>query len=134
MRKAPTVMAGAFGFVAAAVKPRWVGSGQATICQRRLAGVGSALPAASTARTENRCRPTRSRFSVRGELHGLHLRRSSLHSKRTPGSLAVKRNLAVRRAVLRFGPLTIVVSGGLVSGPGPAPGCGSPDGCGSGAG
>src|SRR5690349_6980602 len=50
-----------------------------------LAGVPSTFPAASIALTRKTCFPAFS-FKVFGEVHGAYERRSSLHSKRAPGS------------------------------------------------
>src|SRR5690349_20231483 len=50
-----------------------------------LAGVPSTFPAASIALTRKTCFPAFS-FKVFVEVHGAYERRSSLHSKRAPGS------------------------------------------------
>ncbi len=53
----------------------------------RVAGVGSMLPAASIARTENVCSPSGSVPSACGDVHGANAAPSSLHSKVEFGSL-----------------------------------------------
>src|SRR5690348_9970712 len=77
------------------------------------AGVGSAMPEASTARTCSLCFPRRSFGGLKGGEHGLKGPPSSEHWNETPGSLEVNLNFGRRLVVFFFGPLVIVVSGGL---------------------
>ena len=77
------------------------------------------MPAASIARTRKLWRRAFSPRYLRGEAQGLNLRRSSLHSKLDPGSLAVKRNFALVFSDRRFGERVILVCGGWESGAAP---------------
>ncbi len=74
-----------------------------------LAGVGSTLPATSTARTLKTCLPGFSFLYVFGDLHRLNDFLSSLHSKLEPFSLEENLNLAVVAWILALGPLVILV-------------------------
>jgi hypothetical protein len=79
------------------------------------AGLGSALPAWSIARTWNVCVPGPSGGVVNGEAHGVNAPPSMLHSKRDPGSLEVNSKVGVLSLVEPEGPAVIIVSGGVVS-------------------
>src|SRR5688572_24562423 len=90
-------------------------SGQGLLTVHRWrAGVGSALPAASTAVTTRRCAPG---FALRLNVgpQGTAAARSSLHVNVEPASEALKEKEAARFLVLRAGPLSILVSGAVVS-------------------
>ena len=67
---------------------------------RTLAGVGSTLPAASTARMSTTCLPGLSRFSLSGEVHGLDGFLSTWHWNCGPASSDV--NLIVARTFAEF--------------------------------
>src|SRR5436190_6572575 len=88
-------------------------AGRVTTVQPRVAGVGSALPAASTARTANEWTPSGTE-DVAGEEHADHAPPSSEHWK-PPGSVPVKPKLAEWDVVVPTGPDVIDVSGGVVS-------------------
>jgi hypothetical protein len=85
------------------------------IRHERTAGVGSALPAASRARTRNTWRPTLNRLYVRGERHAVHRPRSSLHWNLEPASVDANPNLARCSLVRRDGAAVNRVFGGVVS-------------------
>lgn len=92
------------------------GPGTATV-NVRLAGVGSALPAASVATTANVCAPLASGAVVTGDEHGEYAAPSTLHWKVDPASLEVNANVAVGVVIVdpSAGPEVIVVSGGVAS-------------------
>jgi hypothetical protein len=85
------------------------------IRHERTAGVGSALPAASRARTRKTWRPTLNRLYVRGERHAVHRPRSSLHWNLEPASVETNRNLTRCTLVRRDGAAVNRVFGGVVS-------------------
>ena len=74
-----------------------------------VAGLGSALPALSIARTLKTCLPGFSFLYFFGDLHGLNGFLSSLHSKVEPASLEENLNLTVVAWVFALGPLVILV-------------------------
>ena len=80
----------------------------------RIAGVPSTLPAASVARTRTVCSPSLSGSVVSGVAHGVNAAVSTLHAK-VAGSLALNVSSAATMFVNSSGPLSIVVSGGVVS-------------------
>src|ERR687885_930784 len=67
----------------------------AAIAHERVAGVGSAFPAASIARTANVCAPAASPPYVFGALQASKAAPSRAHSKREPASVAAKTKVAV---------------------------------------
>lgn len=82
-----------------------------------LAGVGSTLPAASTVRTVNACRPSVTPNEL-GEVHGAYVAASSLHSNVTgpsPGSEPENSSCGITVLSSSGGPNTICVSGGVAS-------------------
>ena len=85
--------------------------------QLRLAATGSALSAASTARTWNECGPSESPPAVCevAPLQVTNAPPSTLHSKRTADSFELNVNVALVLAVGPLGPPVIVVSGSIVS-------------------
>ena len=86
-----------------------------TIDQRYSAGVASALPARSVARTRNTCLP-RDRFVyIFGPAQAVHEWASMLHASVAVVSVAAKLNAALRELVIVAGPEVIVVSGLTVS-------------------
>src|SRR5918997_1759085 len=101
--------------VSGAGPDRIVVSGGGVTLQLRLAGVRSALPAASLARTRSWCTPTgRSEYRA-GEVQALNAAPSSEHSNVEPASLAEKVSSAEVLAVSAGGPEAIVVSAGVGS-------------------
>src|SRR5438045_1484365 len=89
----------------------------ASTVQSRCEGLGSGFPAASTARTLNRCEPSeRSGYDL-PELQLSQSAESSLHSKPSSGeSGEEKPKLTFGPLVLELaGPALIVVSGAIVS-------------------
>ena len=93
----------------------WPGSSSGAIVHVCVAGVASALPAASLARTLNVCAPVVRPLYSFGLEHVAKLLASSLHSNVAPASLAVNANEALVESVDASGPDVIVVSGGVVS-------------------
>jgi hypothetical protein len=90
-------------------------SGGGSIVQACTAGEASVLPAASVARTRNSWPPiARPEYSC-GGVQGLNRALSSAHSNVAFGSDAEKSKLAPVLVVVGSGPLTIVVSGAVVS-------------------
>ena len=90
--------------------------------QVRAAGLASVLPAPSVARTLSSCSPWASLLTVVGDEHDAHAPPSRLHSKVLPGSEEAKVKVAAGPRAWLFGPLVMVVSGGVVSpGPGSSP-------------
>ncbi len=83
--------------------------------ERRAAGVGSALPAASTARASNVCAPSASWGIAVGDWQGLNGPPSTRHSKVAPSSSVPRPNDGARSLVVGGGPERIVVSGASVS-------------------
>jgi hypothetical protein len=67
-----------------------VSGGPVSTIQVNVAGVGSALPAASVAFTENVCGPSSRPVSVVGDVQAANAPASSLHWKLDPVSLDVK--------------------------------------------
>src|SRR5918992_3377409 len=109
--------------VSASGPVRIVLSGGGVILQLRLAGVRSTLPAASLARTRNWCTPTARLAYWAGEAQVLNAAPSSEHSnlRSAAGVLAsLPENVSVAdlTAVSAGGPVSTVVSGGVVSGGG----------------
>jgi hypothetical protein len=81
----------------------------------RVAGVGSALPAVSTARTETVWLPSAKEEKDSDSAHAFQEAESSLHSKLEPFSVEEKSKFAVVAMVVPDGPETIDVLGGVVS-------------------
>src|SRR4051812_35115202 len=82
-----------------------------------IAGVGSTLPAASTARTVNACAPSVT-LTMSGELHAANAPLSILHSNVTlppPGSVPVNDSAGSIVLSSDGGPITSWVSGGVAS-------------------
>src|ERR671915_1260417 len=92
-------------------------TGGPSIVQAYTAGVGSTFSAVSTARTSSTCAPAASPVSRWGEVQSPKPPPSSWHSKVEPAWLAKNVNSASMLVVIRPGPVTMVVSGGVVSGP-----------------
>src|SRR3954453_1322751 len=80
-----------------------------------VAGVASALPAASTARTRKLWLPSPTLGEGPGGARGLKAAPSRLHSKLESVSVAENVNRASGFFTVPVGPETIVVSGGVVS-------------------
>ncbi len=90
--------------------------------QLRVAGVGSTLPASSTARTANVCAPASSTSTSSGTEQLSNGPPSTEHSKSSSSaavwsSAPVNSNSEVKLPVCAPGPAVIVVSGPVVSGP-----------------
>ncbi len=82
----------------------------------REAGVGSTLPAMSSARTNKVCSPNARLDSVKGEVHLVNeLVLSSEHEKSAEGSVEENVKVALVSVVVPFGPEVIDVSDGAVS-------------------
>src|SRR5436190_460611 len=82
----------------------------------RLAGVASALPAASVAKTSNVCDPAASAAGVNGEVQGANAAASTRHWNVAPvGSLEENANVGVVSFVGLLGDVSIVVCGAVVS-------------------
>jgi hypothetical protein len=81
----------------------------------RVAGVPSAFPAASVARTEKVCDPLPSDAAVTGEEQAAKSAPSSAHANVELLSLEMNANVAVVSLVAPLGPDVIVVSGAVVS-------------------
>ncbi len=81
-----------------------------------VAGVASALPAMSTARTCRVCSPSSRSLSTSGDTQSPNWSSSRAHSKTAPNSSAEKVNSADVNVVEAGGPATMVVSGAVVSG------------------
>jgi hypothetical protein len=79
-----------------------------------VSGVGSALPAVSVAKTVNLCLPGLSFFALYGDEQGFAAFLSSLQVNVAAGS-EEKVKVAFVAVVLFFGPLVMVVYGGVVS-------------------
>ena len=90
-------------------------SGGSSTTHSCTAGVGSALPAASVARTRNRWSPSASPLTTRGDVHEAKAPPSSEHSNVEPASSDENVNVPPVAVVGLSGPLSIVVSGGVVS-------------------
>lgn len=90
------------------------GSGVLTV-QDLVAGVGSTLPAASVAWTENWWEPTASAEYAFGEVHAPQAPLSSSQLKVESDSLETIEKLAEVRVVVPLGPPEIEVCGGVVS-------------------
>ncbi|OLT23480.1 hypothetical protein BJF78_32240 [Pseudonocardia sp. CNS-139] len=93
-------------------------TGAAVTVQIQVAGTPSVLPATSTARTANVWPPTARPVTVCGEVHGVNAAPSRLHSKAASGSSEANSNDASVATVVASGPLSITVSGAVVSGGG----------------
>ena len=91
-----------------------VGGATVSTVQLRVAGVGSALPAASRARTRNVCAPSARPEYVFGLVQAAKPPPSSSHSKPAPASLE-KVKIASAEPTVPTGPESIVVSGAVVS-------------------
>jgi hypothetical protein len=102
--------------ISAAGNVRIVDSGGGVTRQLWTAGVGSTLPAASRAMTRSWCTPTARPVSCSGEVHELNEAPSTEHWNVEPGSFETKVSVALVLAVSAAGPLSIVVSGAVVSG------------------
>ena len=102
--------------VSSAGNVRIVDSGAGVTRQLWTAGVGSTLPAASRAMTRSWCTPTARFVSWSGDAHALKDAPSSEHWKVEPVSFEENVIVALVLAVSGFGPLSIVVSGAVVSG------------------
>src|SRR5688572_4047664 len=85
------------------------------VLYRREAGVASTFPAASLARTLNRCAPRFRPDAVNGDAHGANAALSMRHSNVDARSLEENLHVGVRSVVRPAGPRTIVVLGGVVS-------------------
>src|SRR5215212_10096704 len=83
--------------------------------QLRDAGVGSTFPTASIARTENVCGPSPTSVYRFGDVHRAKGALSRRHSKVDSDSVEEKLNWASGLLSVPTGPLSIVVSGGVVS-------------------
>ena len=92
-----------------------VSGGVASTVHVRVAGDGSRLPATSVARTDHVCDPSDNPLSARGDAHATQAPVSSLHSKLAAVSVAENEKLAALEATVPDGPVTIDVSGGVVS-------------------
>ena len=90
-------------------------SGRATTRHAWVAGDGSALPAASTARTRNVWSPSASAGYWTAESHGSNAPPSSAHSNVVPVSEAVNVRFASGLPVTAGGPNVTVVSGAVSS-------------------
>src|SRR5918996_3268818 len=107
--------------------PKWAPLGGASGAWRMFtaftendhsAGVGSVLPAGSSARTEKVWFPLVRLCWVHGEAQSNHVAASSSRQvKLEPPSVAVKRKSALSTSRVPVGPLWIAVSGGVVSVP-----------------
>ena len=80
-----------------------------------VAGLASALPAASVARTLNVCDPTLRPLYSFGLVHEAHEAESNWQANVDPDSLELNANDALVEVVDAFGPEPIVVVGGVVS-------------------
>ena len=87
----------------------------------REAGVGSGLPAGSVARTSKLWPPSARGPAVCGAEHSPQPPPSIRHSNHEPGSFAEKPKVGDAAFVGPDGPLSMVVSGGVPSGPGSEP-------------
>ncbi len=93
------------------------GAGDSTV-HEYSAGDRSRLPAASMARTSKVCAPTTRSVYTTGEAQAANQAPSMAHSNVEPASSAEKVNVADVSVVVAAGPLSTVVSGGVVSGGG----------------
>ena len=94
-----------------------VASGGPSTVQGWLAGVGSVLPAASTARTSRTWSPSVTALSAYGLEQVAHEPSSRRHSKPAPRSADENVNAAVVAVVTAAGPLSIAVSGAVSGAP-----------------
>ncbi len=78
--------------------------GTRSTVQRNSAGLGSALPAASSARTRSTWSPSVRPDNVVGDVQGAHEPASSRHSKRAPASGLENDSVAVVAFVMAGGP------------------------------
>src|SRR5829696_2866733 len=83
--------------------------------QLRDAGVGSTLPTASIARTENVCGPSPTDVYRVGDVHRTKGAPSTRHSKVESDSVEEKLNWASGLLSVPAGPLSMIVSGGVAS-------------------
>lgn len=95
----------------------------ARLVHAREAGVGSAFPDASVARTSKRCAPVGGEAISNGELHPANAPPSTRQENAEPGSLLANENDTAPAGVSPDGPEVICVSGGVVSA-GAGSGCG----------
>jgi hypothetical protein len=114
------VAVGAFVFVLGADTIVVLGGVESTV-HARVAGVGSALPTGSTARTSTLCEPSARPEYAFGDEHGAQAPPSRRHSNVAPESDDEKVRLAVVDVVVPDGPDSSVVSGAVVSGGGGVP-------------
>src|ERR671936_3207851 len=87
----------------------------ATTSQSNVAGVASAFPAASTARTANVCGPSETPVSSAGVTQDANAAPSSLHSNVAAGSGEDSARIALVEVVVLRGPASTAVSGAAVS-------------------
>jgi hypothetical protein len=92
-----------------------VSGGTVSIVQVRLAGDGSALPEESVALTEKVWTPSPKPAYCRGDPHATTAPPSSAQLKVEPASVDEKAKVATVAFVLPVGPVSMVVSGGVVS-------------------
>ena len=78
-------------------------------------GVGSALPAWSTARAVSLCRPLEKPVRLRNDEHGVKVPALSILHSNVPGSVLPSVNVAVETGVVESCPARSVVSGGSTS-------------------
>ena len=111
-----TALTVAFVAAGAAAKIVTVGrlGGVRSLVQECVAGVGSVLPAPSTARTLNVCDPDPGTSTGSGDVHAVKALWRNEHWKVEPASLEVNENTATSLPV-RLPGLASVVSGGVVS-------------------
>ena len=81
----------------------------------RVAGLGSAVPPPSTARTSKVCPPSDSCAVVWGVEHEAKAAVSTRHSKLEPASLDSNSNAGVASPVVPLGPSVMLVSGGTAT-------------------
>jgi hypothetical protein len=92
-----------------------VSGGVVSTVHVRVSGVGSALPAASVARTANVCEPSASPVEAFGEVQDVNAAPSMLQAKLAPGSELVNENDAFADGERAGGWSVMVVSGAAVS-------------------
>jgi hypothetical protein len=93
----------------------WDSGAVTSIANDRDAGVGSMVPASSTARTSNVWAPSERPGYPLGEVHEPQLPESSRHSKVEPSSFEEKLNAGLALATVPVGPESIWVCGATVS-------------------
>ena len=94
---------------------RIVVTGGPSSVHSQVAGVGSAFPDGSIARTSSTCSPPASSSTSCGETHEANEPPSSAHSNVEPNWLEAKVNVAVVLVVPSAGPVSTVVSGAVAS-------------------